>query len=94
MAAKRNVASNGRENKSLFAHVTNTARACFSLLILRWKSLSMGRFGVSLPVPEASPELVLSIPMCNECEFFCVDSDEEVRDGLESGVSTWQDGYF
>ena len=37
--------------------------------------------------PEASLELVLSSPMCNVCEFFGLDSDEEVCRSLVYVVS-------
>ena len=44
--------------------------------------------------PEASPELILSSSMCNECVFFCVDSDEVcVYRGIEMWLAeSWERG--
>ena len=44
--------------------------------------------------PEASPELILSSPLRNECEIFCVDSDEEVCAPLGQKVCAITDKPF
>ena len=41
--------------------------------------------------PEDSPELILSSPMCNECELY---SDEEVCAALDSVLSSPQMAKF
>ena len=66
--------------------VTNANRDCFSVVIPRWKDRRTGCW-VYFSRTEASPELRLSSTMCKECEFFGLDSDEDVWLSLFSKAS-------
>ena len=73
----------------LFTNVRNTIRVCFSLSILRRECSKKGEV-LGVPNHLEALELILSSPMCIECEFFNLDCDENVYDSLESGVSSPQ----